>query len=130
MKKMKVIISCICIMIAMVFITGCGSISVDYDLVTCGASVTYTTVTKLKSTPINYKNKTFRISGEMKSGGSSYHYLSGYDATNCCAWNLEVQAAEGVKLPSKTKTVTVIGTFRTTNNNGKSSGYLEVTEIK
>jgi len=63
MKKLKVIISCVCIMMAMMMFAGCGNVSVDYDLVTCGASVTYTTVTKLKSTPINYKNKTFRISG-------------------------------------------------------------------
>ena len=129
MKKFRYVFAVALILITLLFTTACGSISVDYDLVTCGDAVTYTTVTKMQATPSNYKNKTFRIKGELKSN-SSYRYLMGYDSANCCTWNLEVKEGEGVSFPSKSKSIVAIGTYKSTTQNGKASWYLEVTEIK
>ena len=130
MKKFRYAFSLVLIMVTLLFATGCGSMSVDYDLVTCGDAVTYTTVTKMNDMPSNYRNKTFRIRGELKNRSSSYHYLMGYDSANCCTWNLEVKATEGVSFPAKSKSVIVIGTYKATTQNGQSSWYLEVSEIK
>ena len=130
MKKFKYVCSIVFILVILLFTTGCGSVSVDYDLVTCGDAVTYTTVTKMQSMPSNYKNKTFRIKGEFKNSGSSYHYLMGYDSSNCCTWNLEVKASDGVDFPSKSKSVVAIGKYKSEVIDGKSRWYLEVTELK
>ena len=130
MKKIKYFLA-ICVMIlSAVLMPACATISVDYDLASLGETATYTTVTKMQTTPINYKNKTFRIEGEFKKSGSSYQYLMGYDSANCCTWNLEVKAGEGVTLPSKSKTIVAVGVFRCDKANGQTTKYLEITDIK
>lgn len=130
MKKLKIILSSLIIVLSIFMLTGCGTANVDYDLVAGGNSMTYTTVENMKGTPRNYINKTFKIRGKLMSNGNTYHYMTGYDASNCCTWSLEVRAGSDVKYPSSSKNVVATGTYKSVKVNGRTSYYLEVTEFE
>ena len=129
MKKLKILVSAIVIVISIFLITGCGVASIDYDCVAGGNTFTYTTVENMKDSPRNYINKTFKIRGKIKSNGSSYHYISGYDASNCCSWSLEVRA-NNIEFPETTKNVVAVGTYKSEKTNGKTSYFLEISNFE
>ena len=128
MKKLKIFVSAIIIFVSIFLITGCGAANIDYDLVAGGNTITYSTVENMKDTPRNYVNKTFKIRGKLKSNGSSYHYMTGYDASSCCTWTLEVRT--DMEYPDTTKNVVAVGTYKSAKTNGKTSYYLEITQFE
>ena len=128
MKKLKVIISSLIIVLSIFMITGCGAANVDYDLVSGGNTITYSTVENMKGSPRTYVNKTFKIRGKVKSNGNSYHYMTGYDSTNCCSWQLEVRSE--LEYPDTTQNVVAVGTYKSAKTNGKTSYYLEITQFE
>ena len=111
-------------------ITGCGTANVDYDLAASGNSFTYSTVEKMKDSPRNYINKTFKIKGQLKTNGSSYHYMTGFDSTNCCTWTLEVRASDNIEYPNTSNNITTVGTFKSAKANGKTSYFLEINQFE
>ena len=130
MKKLKIFVSALIIMVSIFFVTGCGAASIDYDLAAGGNTVTYSTVENMKESPRNFINKTFKIRGKLKSNGSSYHYMTGYDSTNCCSWSLEVRAND-VDYPTTTsKNIVAVGTYKSAKTNGRTSYFLEITSFE
>ena len=128
MKKLRVFVSAVIIFVSIFLISGCGAGNIDYDLVAGGSTITYSTVENMKDTPRNYVNKTFKIRGKLKSNGSSYHYMTGYDSTNCCSWSLEVRT--DMEYPDTTKNVVAIGTYKSAKTKGKTSYYLEISQFE
>ena len=111
-------------------ITGCGAANVDYDLVAGGNTITYSTVENMKGTPRTYINKTFKIRGKLMNNGSTYHYMTGYDSTNCCSWSLEVRTSGDLEYPNTDKNIVAIGTYKSAKTNGRTSYFLEITEFE
>jgi len=130
MKKMKIFLSSLIIVLSLFMLTGCGTANVDYDLVAGGNSITYSTVENMKGTPRNYVNKTFKIRGKLMSNGNSYHYMTGYDSTNCCMWTLEVRAGSEVEYPDSSQNIVAIGTYKSAKTNGRTSYFLEISEFE
>ena len=130
MKKLRVFLSAIMIVLTLGVLTGCGEGNVDYDLVASGNTITYSTVENMKESPRNFVNKTFKIRGKLKSNGGSYHYLFGYDSTNCCEWTLEVRTVDDVEYPETTKNVVATGIYKSAKTNGRTSYYLEISEFE
>ena len=129
MKKLKVFVSALVILVSIFLLTGCGSASIDIDCVAGGNTFTYTTVENMKGSPRDYLNKTLKIRGKLKSNGSSYHYMTGYDSSNCCSWQLEVRAND-VAYPETTKNIVAIGTYKSAKTNGRTSYYLEISNFE
>ena len=129
MKKLKVIISALFIVVTIFVLTGCGA-NVDYDLASGGNAFTYSTVEDMNKSPRSYINKTFKIKGKLKTNGSTYHYMTGYDSTNCCTWTLEVKTVGDLEYPKTTSNVTALGTYKSAKINGKTSYFLEINEFE
>lgn len=131
MKFWKKIFAILSLCIVSIGLTACGgSANIDYDLASKGDTFTYTTVTNMQSSPSSYLNKTIKIRGKHKSNGSTYHYLSGYDSTNCCNWSMEIRINDdSLEFPETNKNVVVVGDYKSKKVNGKTSYYLEVIEF-
>ena len=130
MKKIKVFLSSLILVLSIFMLTGCGASNIDYDLVASGNTITYSTVENMKESPRNYINKTFKIRGKVMSNGKTYHYMTGYDSTNCCSWSLEVRAGDNIEYPNSSKNVVAIGTYKSAKVSGKTSYYLEISEFE
>ena len=116
--------------ITLFLFTGCGEMTIDYDLVSAGNQVAYTTIMKMEESPKKYINKTFKVPGKVSSNGNSYHYIAGYDGTGCCTWQLEVDTAnDDIEYPKSSKNVVAIGTYKSRKVGGNTAYYLEVSEF-
>ena len=125
--KLKYIIVCVLICLCTVF-TGCGG-DIDYDLSVSGFQFRYEVVTKMKSNPNEYKNKTIKLRGTLKSNGSSYYYLTETDNV-CCTWKMEVKLKDdSLKFPDNKEDIIVIGNYSDYTINGSNRYYLEITEF-
>ena len=129
MKKFKIILSAFVLVIMLFSLSGCGASNVDFDLASSGNAFTYSTVEKMKNSPREYINKTFKIKGKLSANGGTYHYMSGYDSTNCCSWTLEVRTIDDLQYPNTSNNVTATGTYKSTKVNGKTSYFLEINEF-
>ena len=132
MKKNIVKFCSVCIMlIVSMFIVACGGdIVVDYDLASRGATFTQVTVAEMQSKPSGYLGKTIKIRGKHYSSGDTYHYISGYDETNCCNWSMEIRLKDDtMTFPDTNKNIVVIGDYKSKKINSKTTYFLEVIEF-
>ena len=107
-----------------------GSVSIDYDLVSRGNTFTQITVADMQSSPSDYIGKTIKIRGKHNSSGDTYHYISGYDDTNCCSWSMEIRLKDDtMTFPDTNKNIIVIGNYKSKKVNSRTSYFLEVVEF-
>ncbi|MBQ7351637.1 MAG: hypothetical protein IJW59_02065 [Clostridia bacterium] len=100
----------ICAFCGVMFLSGCGAVSVDHDLTNKKASMVYTIVTNMNSSPSAYANKSYKINGDIE-GSLGYYSLIVFDDTNCCSAELALVLDNGVTCPKKKTNVTVIGEY-------------------
>ena len=131
MKKRIFRIVCMCMLVLLSgLFVGCGDLKIDYDLVSQGNTFTQLTVANMQQTPSKYIGKTIKIRGMHYSSGSSYHYLSGYDDTNCCNWEVEIRLKDdSMTFPDTNKNIIVIGNYRSKKVNSRTTYFLEVEEF-
>ena len=129
MRKRVVKFLSICFMLIIsTFISACGGeIAIDYDLASQGNTFTQLTVAEMQSKPSGYLGKTIKIRGKHLSSGESYHYISGYDDTNCCNWSIEIRLKDDtMTFPDTNKNIVVIGDYKSKKVNSKTTYFLEV----
>lgn len=131
MKKLKGFLASFILIVTIFICSGCGEMSIDYDLVSAGNQVAYTTIMKMEESPKKYINKTFKVRGKMGSNGNSYHYITVYDNAACCTSSpLEIDTvSDDIEYPKTSKNVIVIGTYKSRKVGGKTAYYLEVSEF-
>lgn len=127
--KLKMIATFVLVILC-TFISACGSSNIDHDLSTTGFQFRYEVVTNMKENPKNYKNKTIKIKGDLRSNGSAYYYLTETDNV-CCTWKLEVQLGnDEMVFPTENKDgIIVVGEFSTYTKNDVEKPYLKITEF-
>ncbi len=114
----------VAILIAIVCLTfsACGTGGTDIDLTTMSSTMVYSQVSNMVSKPSDYKGKVVKAKGTCgvyadSRTGKKYYSVIIQDATACCSQGLEFVLKDG-KYPSKGKSITVEGTFRTYRENG------------
>ena len=93
---------------------------VDVDLTTQSATVVYSTVFYMMSTPEKYLRKTVKMTGAAASytdenTGKTYHACIIKDATACCSQGIEFILDDDAEYPTDGEMITVIGEFSTYN---------------
>jgi len=127
--KLKYFIVCILICICTIFTACGGNGEVDYDLSVTGFQFRYEMVTNMKNDPKEYKNKTIKLRGNLKSNGSTYYYLTETDNV-CCTWKMEVKLDDGLTCPEiNQEEVIVVGRYSTYTKNGTDKYYLQISEF-
>lgn len=122
MKKFNTLIVVLVLSVSMLMLMACGKVTVDYDLASGGATMTYSTVINMQNTPKRYVNKTFRIRGKIRESGDKY-YLYGFDSASCCEWTLPLGVDNtDINLDNKTGNVILLGDY----SKGSSGYYLDV----
>ncbi|WP_049945923.1 hypothetical protein [Butyrivibrio sp. LC3010] len=97
--------------------------SVDVDITVLSATMVYSEVYQMMYYPENYIGKTIKMDGlydhyHDDNSGNDYYACIIQDATACCAQGIEFQLSDG-NYPADTEDfVTVIGTFKTYEENG------------
>jgi len=130
MKYFKRFFCFILCLVSICLLTACGSANVDYDLAADGDQATYVTVTNMKKSPNNYKNKTYRIRGKITKN-STLATLKGMDSTGCCPWDLKLKEGnDNIVFTTSQKNVIVIGEYKSYKVGGQTSWYLVVNEIE
>ncbi|MEG1432539.1 hypothetical protein [Eubacterium sp.] len=96
MKKKRFCGLILCIVLLLLFLSGCGSMNkpVDYDLTQMGETLGYSQAVQILNAPQDYVGKTIRIQGVFKvaiSKNTDYFcfYTPISDVTACCSVPLE-----------------------------------------
>lgn len=130
-KSVVKFLSIFSLIVVTMFFSACsGDIQVDYDLASKGATFTQITVAEMQSKPSGYLGKTIKIRGKHYSSGADYHYITGYDAENCCNWSMEIRLKnDTMSFPDTDKNIVVIGDYKSKKINSKTTYFLEVEEF-
>ncbi len=133
MKKRN-LFSLVLICIMMCFLTACGSsggsVRVKYDL-TLQDNLAYSVGAKLNTGTYQseYRDKSFKLKGTLKSSGEDYHYIVANDG--CCDFTMEVRLANsGLSWPDKmNKKYTIIAKYTWDKSGGTSGFYFNILEF-
>lgn len=134
MRKRSIFaLALICVM--MCLLTACGSARVQIDL-TQNNSVTQAFNTFINNAnsggsgySSDYRDKTFKVKGKIKSSGDDYHYIVTNDG--CCNFTMEVRLADNsLSWPEKlNKTYTIVAKYTWYKSGGTSGFYFNIQEF-
>ncbi len=112
---------------------------IDYDLTTMGSDMVYATVYLMMTDPSSYEGKKVKMSGQYYAAWyeprkTYYNYCFISDAAGCCSQGIEFAMGEEYKYPNDfpddDTDITVIGTFETYMEDGKTFCHLKECEMQ
>ncbi len=107
--------------------------SVDVDLTALTSTMVYSEVFQMMYHPQDYVGKTIKMQGlydhyHDDASGKDYYSCIIQDATACCAQGIEFQLSDSNYPEDTTDSVTVLGTFKTYEENGTT--YCTLTDAE
>lgn len=108
--------------------------AVDVDLTELNSTMVYSEVYNMMVTPADYEGKTVKMKGRFsvyhdEENNKDYFACLISDATACCSQGMEFELEGGHKYPDDypeaEEEVTVVGVFRTYEENGNQYCHLE-----
>ena len=127
MRKKRILASIIMVFLLMLCITtlpACSSEKV-IDFTRMSAVAQETNINKLLNDS-TMLNRVYKMRGSYNSSALTLYFI---DKKGCCPITLNITAAKGVSLPSRSGTITVIGKYIYTSINGRQVKALEVTKV-
>lgn len=109
----RIIFTILVILLSLMILPACGrEVTADVDLTRVQRTVLESTVAGMQRNPKNYIYRTYKIKGNYTASTKTLLVTD----NNCCSFPLGLVATNGVKLPTKSGSITIIGKYIPASN--------------